>query len=201
MAAVAVRKKAKRSGNLFSGAGAVLELSWRGVGRGGWWDVLACERQWEATSGCCFSNEELSRDWSEKIIRLKESPMWVQKLGAHHSSGVLEMNWLTAGVGYWTRGRADNETSRNVRQWKSMTYISLPCLVLGCNYFHCVFQPPQGSVSICTSRRIIQSSPLGNVNLTTSRSGMDRLASPQYSDATVASTAHPISGVAADICG
>lgn len=82
-----------------------------------------------------------------------------------------------------------------------MANILPPCFVLPGNYFHCVPQRPQGSVSICTSRRTIQSSPLGNVNLTTSRCGMDRLASPQYWDATAVSTARPISGVAADICG
>lgn len=73
--------------------------------------------------------------------------------------------------------------------------------VPGCNSFCCVFQRPPDSVLIYTSRRIIRSNPLGNVNLTTLKSGMDRLASPPFSDATVVSTVHPISGAVADTCG
>lgn len=76
-----------------------------------------------------------------------------------------------------------------------------PRFVPGCNSFWCVFQRPPDSVLIYTSRRIIRSNPLGNVNLTTSRSGMDRLASPPCSGATVVSTVHPISGAVADTCG
>lgn len=63
------------------------------------------------------------------------------------------------------------------------------------------FQRPRGSASIYTSRRIIPLNPLGNVNLTTLRSGMDRSASPRCSDATAVSTARPISGAAAATCG
>lgn len=73
--------------------------------------------------------------------------------------------------------------------------------VPGYNSFCCVFQRPPDSVLIYTLRRIIRSNPLGNVNLTTLRCGMDRLASPPCSDATVVSTVHPISGAVADTCG
>ena len=123
------------------------------------------------------------------------------KANNYHSSGVLEMNWLTGRIGSIERVGVlimKQVERSSMKAW--LIFNSLPrCWVV--IIFNCVFQLPRGSVLIYTLRRIIQSSPLGNVNLTTSRYGMAPLASPECSADTAVSTARLTSGAPADIFG